>query len=137
MQKSHVTSTWFTHSAAILQTGDGGKSWRRLAIPPSVICPGDCGPTHQRVGYGLQWISCQSDKSCRAGGDTFIGSHEGFSSAIIRSDTAGRTWTLVRSGFDANIGTCPTTRNLNAVACPRAGICYAVGVQGTIVARKT
>ena len=38
-----------------------------------------------------------------------MGSHEGFSSAVIRTDDGGRTWTLVHSNFDANIGTCPTT----------------------------
>jgi photosystem II stability/assembly factor-like uncharacterized protein len=202
------TFTWFTHSAAIFETSDGSRSWQRLQIPSRVPCPGDCGePT---VGYDLQWISCQNAQSCRAGGDTFIGSHEGYASAVLRTANGGATWQLVHHSFDANIGTCPTvsicsgifyqpqtpnvgpyltrttdagttwtsksihpvftaiacsgksfcqlvgpsgrvamatgmkltpeisptTRNLNAVACPRAGVCYAVGQHGTIVARK-
>lgn len=105
---SGPTATWFDHSAAVFKTGDAGRTWRRLSIPPSVICPGDCGPIRPTVGYDLQWISCQSAASCRAGGDTFIGGHEGYAGAVIRTDDGGSTWRLVHQGFDPNIGTCPT-----------------------------
>jgi hypothetical protein len=102
---SGETSTWFDHSAAVFKTGDGGRTWHRLSIPPSVTCPGDCGQA--RVGYDLQWISCQSASSCRAGGNTFIGSHEGYAGAVIRTDDGGSTWRLVNQGFSPNIATCP------------------------------
>jgi photosynthesis system II assembly factor YCF48-like protein len=207
---SGPSGTWFNHSAAVFKTGDTGRTWRRLSIPPSVICPGDCGSTHPTVGYDLQWISCQNAASCRAGGDTFIGSHEGYAGAVIRTDDGGRSWQLVHQGFDPNIATCPTrlvctgvfylpnspnqtpalersvdggktwtnrrvrvavaaiactgstfcelagphgalamsidarlftqaspaAGDLNSVACPRMGACYAVGTNGTILARK-
>ena len=99
--------SWFNHSGAAFKTSDGNKTWHSSPIPPTVICPGDCN--QRPVGYALQWISCQSAQSCRAGGDTFIGSHEGYSSAIVRTDNGGTSWTLVSSDIDANIGTCPTT----------------------------
>ena len=101
------TMTWFSHSGALYKSTDGGSSWRQSPIPGTVPCPGDCG--QQSVGYALQWISCQSERNCYAGGDTFIGSHEGYASAVIRTNNGGATWTLVHSDFDPNIGTCPTT----------------------------
>ena len=100
-------------SSAIFKTSDGNRTWQQLGIPLSVPCPGSCpsqqspGVSYEVVGYELQWISCQSARSCRAGGDTFIGSHQGFASAVIRTDNGGRTWTLVHSGIDVTIGTCP------------------------------
>lgn len=102
------TESWFTHSAAMYKTSDGGQSWKQVAIPSRVTCPGDCGIS--TVGYDLQWISCQSDQTCRAGGITFIGSHEGFANAAISTQNGGQTWTLI-SGiqFVPNIATCPTT----------------------------
>lgn len=103
---SGSTFTWFTHSAAIFKTSNGNRSWHSLRIPTRVPCRGDCGkPT---VGYDLQWISCQNAQSCRAGGDTFIGSHEGYASAILRTTNGGSIWQLVHHSFDANIATCPT-----------------------------
>jgi photosystem II stability/assembly factor-like uncharacterized protein len=201
--------TWFTHSAEVFQTTNGGTVWQPVNIPNSVPCPGDCSVL--AVGYDLQWISCQSARSCRAGGDTFIGSHEGYSSAVIRTDDGGKTWTLADHSFDPNIATCPTasictgvfyvplspntgpylarstngghtwtnlkpitpvltsiacsgktfcelagpkgklamatgtglfvqisptTNDLDGVACPQLGACYAVGAGGTILARK-
>jgi photosystem II stability/assembly factor-like uncharacterized protein len=113
---SGPNDTWFDHSAAIFKTGDAGRTWQRLSIPPAVGCTaGECGPGHPTIGYDLQWISCQSAASCRAGGDTFIGSHEGFAGAVIRTDNGGRTWRLVHQGFDPNIATCPTRSVCTAV----------------------
>jgi hypothetical protein len=109
-------STYFARSAVVFKTSDGNRTWQYLGIPLSVPCPGGSCPSQERpglqyegVGYVLQWISCQSALSCRAGGDTFIGSHQGFAGAVIRTDNGGRTWTLMHSGLDANVGTCPTT----------------------------
>jgi photosystem II stability/assembly factor-like uncharacterized protein len=201
--------SWFTHSAAIYRTTDGNVTWYQVTIPMWTLCPGDCGTS--KVGYDLQWISCQNDRSCYAGGITFIGSHEGYASTVLRTTNSGTTWAQVSQTYAVNVGTCPTTlictgiyyepqtpnygptlerttnggqtwktkdispvmtaiacsgstfcalagphgklattsgmtlkteasptsRNLNAVACPRAGICYAVGAKGTIVSRKS
>jgi photosystem II stability/assembly factor-like uncharacterized protein len=198
--------TWFTHSAAIFKTSDGNRSWRRLSIPPSVPCEGDC----QTVGFDLQWISCQNAQSCRSGGDAFIDSHSGYAAVVLRTDNGGSTWSLVPRGPLPTTATCPTvsvctgifnspdspnvgpylvrttdggrtwrsasvssvftaiacsgstfcglvgprgaiavaagmrvtlqgsptTRNLNAVACPRASVCYAVGGAGTILSHR-
>lgn len=101
------TETWFTHSAAIYRTSDGGQSWNQLRIAARVPCTGDCAT---RVGYDLQWISCQSEQACRAGGSTFIGSHEGFANAVIATRNGGQTWALVSTLFVPNIATCPTTK---------------------------
>lgn len=226
--------TWFDHSAAIFRTGNGSKTWHRLIIPERTVCPGDCVPYNGPIGYDLQWISCQSARSCRAGGDSFIGSHEGYGQIAIGTDNGGRTWrkagprgpghtvlnsfttlpcpitAICNGSFVPNIATCPTTsictgifyqpltpnntpylerstnggaswgaegiapiltsiactgrtfcelagpkgalamaigyklfrqispttRDLTSVACPRMGACYAVGVRGTILARK-
>lgn len=214
-----LDNTPFDNPAAVFKTGDGGKSWHRLSIPPSVPCPdGDCYHSIARIDYDLQWISCQSAANCFAGGDTFLNaiSHEGgYVSAVIRTGDGGKTWKLIHDSFDPNIGTCPTPntcvgvwyeprtpsvgpylyrttdggltwwstwsrvtpiqpaltavgcsgqtfcelagphgalamlittklyvqvspthRHLRAVTCPRVSACYAVGADGTIVARK-
>jgi hypothetical protein len=98
--------TWFDHTGAILKSVDGGLSWQQQPIPATVPCPGDCGKP--RIGYALQWISCQNEQSCYAGGDTFIGSHEGYAGGVLRTQNGGAAWTLVHSLFDVNTGTCPT-----------------------------
>lgn len=99
---------WYTHSAAIFKTSSGGNFWQRERIPPRVTCPGSCGPKSV-IGYDLQWISCQSAQSCRAGGATFIGSHEGWASGVLRTDNGGTSWGLANSNSPPNVGTCPTT----------------------------
>ncbi|HZU11493.1 MAG TPA: YCF48-related protein [Chloroflexota bacterium] len=102
----------FDRSPAMFKSGDDGRSWRRLSIPPSVPCPGsDCYSSRPTVGYDLNWISCQSATSCFAGGDTFLAaiSHEGgFASAVLRTRNGGKTWRRVHDSFDPNIATCPT-----------------------------
>lgn len=100
--------TWYTHSAAIFKTSSGGNFWEKERIPTRVSCEGSCGPRSD-IGYDLQWISCQSARSCRAGGDTFIGSHEGWASGVLRTDNGGGTWGLANSNSAPNTGTCPTT----------------------------
>lgn len=99
--------TWYTHSAAIFKTRSAGTFWQRERIPTRVSCPGSCGP-RSLIGYDLQWISCQSAQSCRAGGDTFIGSHEGWASGVLRTDNGGTTWGLANNNSAPNVGTCPT-----------------------------
>jgi hypothetical protein len=99
--------TWYTHSAAIFKTDSGGNFWQKERIPPRVSCPGSCGP-RSVIGYDLQWISCQSARSCRAGGNTFIGSHEGWASGVLRTDNGGTTWGLANGSSAPNVGTCPT-----------------------------
>lgn len=203
------TFSWFTHSSAIFKTADGNKTWQRLTTHAFVPCPGDCN--NLPVGFDLQWISCQNGQSCRAGGDSFIGSHEGYASGVLRTDNGGATWKLVNQNiFGPNYGTCPTvsvctgvyyepqtptygpdldrstdggrkwtvkpikpvltsiactgssfcelagphgklamaigliltqqasptTRDLNAVACPTVHACYAVGAAGTTLSLK-
>jgi photosystem II stability/assembly factor-like uncharacterized protein len=115
-------TTYFARSAAVFKTSDGNRTWQQLGIPLSVPCPSGSCPSQERpglqyesVGYVLQWISCESAQRCRAGGDTFIGSHQGFASAVIPTDNGGRTWTLMHAGLDANIGTCPTTSSCTGV----------------------
>lgn len=100
--------TWYTHSAAIFKTDSGGTFWQKERIPSRVTCPGSCGP-RSVIGYDLQWISCQTAQSCRAGGDTFIGSHEGWASGVLRTDNGGAGWGLANSNSAPNVGTCPTT----------------------------
>jgi hypothetical protein len=63
----------------------------------------------KKVGYDLQWISCVNALSCRAGGSTLIGSHEGFANAVIATNYGGTTWKLVASNFVPNMAMCPTT----------------------------
>lgn len=107
---------YFQAPAAIYKTENGGSSWRRLSVPASVPCPGDCtGSDLQgkrfhlvRVPYDLQWISCGDAMHCRAGGDSFIGSHQGYAGSVLRTDDGGRRWSLVDAGIDPNIATCPT-----------------------------
>lgn len=99
--------TWYTHSAAIFKTSSAGTFWQRERIPTRVSCPGSCGP-RSLIGYDVQWISCQSAQSCRAGGDTFIGSHEGWASGVLQTDNGGTIWGLANSNSAPNAGTCPT-----------------------------
>ena len=101
---SGLTDTWFTHSGGMFKTTDGGRTWNSSPIPGSVPCPGDCN--NRPVGYELQWISCVSALHCRAGGNTFIGSHEGSASAFIATDDGGTVWRLVHHSFDPTVASC-------------------------------
>jgi len=98
--------TWFNHSGAMYKTSDGNKTWQQLPIPPTITCPGDCNA--RPVGYQLGWVSCQDAKHCRAGGNVFIGSHEGYAATTIRTGNGGATWQIANNGQGPPIGTCPT-----------------------------
>lgn len=101
---------WYGHPAALFTISHAKKTWRRLAIPSSLPCPGDCQANHPTVGLPLQWISCQTAQNCVAGGITFVGAgHNGYAAAVIRTSNGGATWRLVNQGFIPNIATCPTT----------------------------
>lgn len=103
-EPSPPPSNWFGYSGGMLRTGDGGKSWKNQSIPLIVPCPGDCSD----IGYALQWISCTGASTCRAGGASFIGSHEGYSAVTIATGN-GKTWAVRSSGFAPTVATCPTT----------------------------
>jgi photosystem II stability/assembly factor-like uncharacterized protein len=100
--------SWYTHSVAIFKTSTGGNFWQQESIPSRVTCNGSCG-SRGVIGYDLQWISCQSAQHCRAGGNTFIGSHEGWASGVLRTDNGGANWGLANSNSAPDIATCPTT----------------------------
>ena len=84
----------------------GGHTWHPVNIPAWVTCPGDCG--QKNVGYALSWVSCVSATTCRAGGNTFIGSHEGYASAVLATSDSGKVWALVHSDFDPTYAACGT-----------------------------
>lgn len=98
--------SWFDHSGTVFKTGNGGSSWMQLTVPAYVTCPGDCNS--RPVGFELQWISCQNALHCRAGGTTFIGSHEGYAAAVIRTNNGGTNWVLATQLSAPTSASCPT-----------------------------
>jgi hypothetical protein len=101
-------------------TQDGGATWTRQAIPPGVVCDGDCGS--ELYGYPLEWVSCAPSGPCWAGGNQLVGSHEGFAAAWLVTPAPGRSWRLEP---DCPAGICsePVT---DVGACPASTGCYAV-----------
>jgi photosystem II stability/assembly factor-like uncharacterized protein len=107
-----------TLGAAVYLTSDGGSTWIKQRIPATAPCSGDCGPPGARVPYPLEWISCGLGLPCRAGGSTFIGSHEGYATLTIKAEKPGAPWTPVSaSGFE------PAP---DSAVCPTATRCYGV-----------
>jgi photosystem II stability/assembly factor-like uncharacterized protein len=101
-------------------TQDGGATWTRQAIPPGVVCDGDCG--RELYGYPLEWVSCAPSGPCWAGGNQLVGSHEGFAAAWLVTPAPGRSWRL-EPGCPPGICSEPVT---DVGACPASTGCYAV-----------
>jgi photosystem II stability/assembly factor-like uncharacterized protein len=101
--------------SAIYLTTDGGATWLQQAIPATSPCQGVCGATG--FPYPLEWISCLG-YFCRAGGSTFIGSHEGYASRVISAKSPGAPWTPAKNSY---LRTSPDT-----VVCPSISRCYGV-----------
>jgi photosystem II stability/assembly factor-like uncharacterized protein len=96
------STIWLTH--------DGGVTWVRQVIPPTVPCQADCA--NQTFPYPLEWISCLRSGVCRAGGTRFMTSHEGFAQAVIETTQPGTPWRLLNPGdsrFSPDDARCPTT----------------------------
>jgi len=93
---------------ALFLTTDGGSTWTNQHVTATSPCEGDCGPAGVRVPYPLEWISCGPGSLCRAGGSTFIGSHEGYATLIIAATRPGAFWAPVGAGTAPNSAVCPT-----------------------------
>jgi hypothetical protein len=104
----------------VFLTTDGGSTWLNQSIPTTAPCWGDCG-TITTVPYPLEWISCGPELLCRAGGSTFIGSHEGYASLTIETGRPGAMWTPVKQGSTSNYAPAP-----DSAVCPTATVCYGV-----------
>ena len=101
--------------SAIYLTTDGGATWLQQAIPATSPCQGVCGATG--FPYPLEWISCLG-YFCRAGGSTFIGSHEGYASRVLAARRPGAPWTPAKNSY---LRTSPDT-----VVCPSISRCYGI-----------
>ena len=104
-----------THAApaSIWLTRDGGAKWTRQSIPAGVACDGDC--QSGLYGYPLEWVTCLSSGTCRAGGVQFLScGHCGFAYAVLATRGPGRAWSCVQSsamctGLAPDVATCPTS----------------------------
>jgi photosystem II stability/assembly factor-like uncharacterized protein len=90
-------------------TTNGGATWARRAIPPTVPCAADCA--NEAFRYPLEWVSCLRSGVCRAGGTRFMTSHEGFAQAVIETTRPGTPWKLLNprdNRFSPDAAKCPT-----------------------------
>jgi len=94
-------------SGAIARTTDGGQTWSPVILPGGTAT--------------LLAVACASASACVAVGQTEEAADPSATTAaaVLRSTTGGRTWTAVAVP--------PATWSLDAVACPRAGACFAAG----------
>jgi hypothetical protein len=107
---------------ALFLTTNGGATWIQQRIPTTIPCEGDCTPSNARVPYPLDWIACGPGSLCRAGGSTFIGSHEGYAGLVIQAGRPGARWVSVKP--IAKTGTPAPAPD--AAVCPAAARCYGV-----------
>jgi photosystem II stability/assembly factor-like uncharacterized protein len=117
----HVQAQFGNLGPAVLLTTDGGSTWTGQTIPTTVPCEGDCGPPGVRVPYPLEWITCGPSTLCRAGGATFIGSHEGYASLAIEAPHPGAPWTPIKQPSQGSYQVAP-----DSAVCPSAARCYGV-----------
>jgi photosystem II stability/assembly factor-like uncharacterized protein len=113
----HVEGQLGDLGAVVYVTTDGGATWTGADVPATAPCEGDCGAANTRIPYPLEWVSCGSSASCRAGGSTFIGSHEGYATLIITTRTLETRWNPVGSSA------APAP---DSARCPTAARCYGV-----------
>jgi photosystem II stability/assembly factor-like uncharacterized protein len=91
--------------AIVLLTTNGGATWTKQSIPPTVPCQ-NCGQS--TVGYPLNWVTCLPNHLCRAGGIKFMDSHSGFTQAAILTLAPAAPWPLLTSNFTPSLATCPS-----------------------------
>jgi photosystem II stability/assembly factor-like uncharacterized protein len=102
--------------STIWLTNDGGATWVRQVIPPTVPCQADCA--NQTFPYPLEWVSCLRSGVCRAGGTRFMGGHDGFAQAVIETTRPGTPWRLLNPGDNRF--------SPDAAKCPTPTLCYGV-----------
>lgn len=117
----HVQARIGDLAPVVFLTTDGGSTWVRQRIPSTIPCEGDCTPSNARVPYPLTWITCGPGSLCRAGGSTFIGSHEGYASLVISAGSPGASWMPLEQIGKAGYGPAP-----DSAVCPTATRCYGV-----------
>ncbi len=117
----HVPARIGVLAPVVFLTADGGTTWTRQHIPTTIPCQGDCTPSNARVPYPLEWIDCGPGAQCRAGGATFLGSHPGWATLVIRTASPGAPWTSLKPITNAGFGPAP-----DSAVCPTALRCYGV-----------
>jgi photosystem II stability/assembly factor-like uncharacterized protein len=118
----HVQAQFGDLGPALFLTTDGGVTWTSQSIPTTAPCEGDCGPAGVRVPYPLEWITCGPGSLCRAGGSTFIGSHEGYATLVIAARKPGAPWTPLQQSY-TNGAVYPAP---DSAVCPTATRCSGV-----------
>ncbi len=117
---------------SILRSTDGGASWSKRSPgtesdPSRVICASTIQCIPESVS-ALEGTSCPNASTCFA-----VGSYQ----TIMATTDGGSSWDIQKSGTPQDGAVAPpplTPRGLNAVSCPNAGTCFAVGDLGTILA---